>query len=118
VQEVAALALASCSFLLALAALGPIPGELLAKSLSLEELGAALVTLAGGIAVALLLGRTLPNLAVAPGLIGFGAPLRRAVVAVGTGFERADGALRRWPVAGISLLTLALLFGVAMAAAR
>jgi hypothetical protein len=33
------------------------------------------------------------------------------------GVERADTALRRWPAAGLSLLLLAILFGVAMLAA-
>jgi multicomponent Na+:H+ antiporter subunit D len=60
----------------------------------------------------------LPGLPVARALIAIGSPVRRAVVAIGTGFERTDGVLRRWPVAGLSLLTLALLFGAAMAASR
>jgi formate hydrogenlyase subunit 3/multisubunit Na+/H+ antiporter MnhD subunit len=117
-QEVAALALASCSLLLALAALGPVPGDLLANPLSAKELGSTLVTIIGGAAVALGLGRTLPKLPVGQGLIALGAPVRRAVVGVGTAFERTDGVARRWPVAGLSLLALALLFGVAMAAGR
>jgi multicomponent Na+:H+ antiporter subunit D len=117
-QEVAALALAACSLLLALATLGPVPAGLLANPLSLKELGATLLTVAGGAAVALCLGRTLPSLPVARALIAIGNPVRRAVVAIGTGFERTDGVLRRWPVAGLSLLTLALLFGAAMAASR
>jgi hypothetical protein len=32
--------------------------------------------------------------------------------------ERADGLLRQWPAAGLSLLVLAILFGAAMRAAR
>jgi len=37
--------------------------------------------------------------------------LRQAALAVGMAFEQADRLARRWPVASISLLTLAALFG-------
>ena len=39
-------------------------------------------------------------------------------LAVGGVFVRTDAVLRQWPVAGLSLLIVALLFGAAMAAAR
>jgi hypothetical protein len=32
--------------------------------------------------------------------------------------ERVDGLLRQWPIAGLSLLVLSILFGAAMMAAR
>jgi hypothetical protein len=44
--------------------------------------------------------------------------LRRATLAAGGVLERIDTALRHWPVAGLSLLVLALLFGVLMATGR
>ena len=116
-QEVAALALALCSLLLAFAATGPLlPGELLANPLSAKELPWLLLTIAGGAAVALGLGRRLPDLPGGAALAAIGSPLRRATVALGGAFERADALLRRWPVAGVSLLALALLFGATMRA--
>jgi hypothetical protein len=36
--------------------------------------------------------------------------MRRAAVAAGVAFEGADAYLRRWPSAGIALLSLAALF--------
>ncbi len=42
------------------------------------------------------------------------APLGRAGFAVGAAFERAEGVLRQWSVAGISLLALLLVLGVAL----
>jgi multicomponent Na+:H+ antiporter subunit D len=41
-------------------------------------------------------------------------PFRRAMVATGGVLERADGVLRQWPVAGLSLLALIIMFGVAL----
>jgi len=38
--------------------------------------------------------------------------------AVGALFVRLDGGLRAWPVAGLSLLLVAIAFGLAMAAGR
>jgi len=107
-QEVAALALALCSFLLALATLGPISGNLLANPFAPKELGTTLLVVAGGAALAWGLGRPLRGAAV--------GAVRAATLAVGIAFERIDGALRRWPVAAVSALLLALLFGVAMRA--
>jgi hypothetical protein len=43
-------------------------------------------------------------------------PPRRAMLAIGSGLERVDRGLRQWPVAGLSLLLLSLLFGLAMRA--
>ena len=117
-QEVAALALALCSLLLAFAVMGPVPAGLLSNPLSPKELGSTLVTIVGGSVLALCLARYLPSLPAIDALIGFASPVRRATLAVGAMVERADGALRQWSVAGISLLVLALLFGAAMAASR
>jgi len=113
-QEVAALALALCSLLLALAATGPLPGELLSHPLAPKELLWLLATVAGGTVIALCLGRRLPGLPGGAALAAVGSPVRRATVAIGGLFERADAALRQWHVAGISLLVLTLLFGAAM----
>ena len=45
-------------------------------------------------------------------------PARQATLTVGALFERADGGLRQWPTAGLSLLALAILFGTLMKAGR
>jgi multicomponent Na+:H+ antiporter subunit D len=43
---------------------------------------------------------------------------RRATVALARVLERTDQMLRRWPVAGLSLLALAIAFGAAMGLGR
>jgi formate hydrogenlyase subunit 3/multisubunit Na+/H+ antiporter MnhD subunit len=95
VAQLAALALALCSLLLACAALGPLPASLLANPLAPKELTSLLVTVAGGAALAFAFGSR-------------PVPVARRV---GRAFEHADAVLRRWPVASISLLVVAALFG-------
>jgi len=104
-SEFAALFLALCSLLLAFAALGPVPDDLVKNPLAPEELGTTLLVFLGGALLALGLSRQ-PLLAKV-----HGGPLRRAMVAVGAAFEQSDGFIRRWPSASIALLTLAALFG-------
>jgi formate hydrogenlyase subunit 3/multisubunit Na+/H+ antiporter MnhD subunit len=104
-SEFAALALAACSLLLALAALGPVPGSLVSNPLLPKELGPTLLVFLGGTLLALGLSRR--------SLFGNGTgdgTVRRATVALGTVFEQTDGFLRRWPSASIALLVLAALF--------
>jgi formate hydrogenlyase subunit 3/multisubunit Na+/H+ antiporter MnhD subunit len=113
-QQAAALTLASCSFLLSLAALGPVPANLLKNPLAPEELATTVSTVLIGGALAFWLGRRLPDIRVSGTLAVVASRARRAGVAVGTAFERTDGIVRRWPVAGLALLALALLFGAAM----
>jgi multicomponent Na+:H+ antiporter subunit D len=119
-QEIAALALALCSLLLAFAAAegGPVASDLIKNPLAPDELLATLATVAAGIVIALCFGRSLPR----PGSTDRGStiavPVRRASLAAGAAFERTDSILRRWPVAGIALLVLAALFAWAMMAAR
>ena len=114
-QELAALALALCSLALALAAVvGPVPGELLGNPLAPKEIAWTLITVAGGSVLALTLSRHLPELPA--GLLAVASPARRAMLAIGGGLERIDLGLRQWSVAGLSLLVLSLLFGLAMRA--
>ena len=114
-QEVAALVLALCSLALALSAVvGPVPSELLGNPLALKEVGWTLATVAGGSALALALARHPP--ALPAGLRAIAGPTRRTMLASGGAIERIDADLRQWPVAGLSLLVLAFLFGVAMRA--
>jgi formate hydrogenlyase subunit 3/multisubunit Na+/H+ antiporter MnhD subunit len=49
-------------------------------------------------------------------LVVAGASAVRAARTLGEALERADGLLRRWPVAGVSLLALAILLGAALLA--
>ncbi|HTO47589.1 MAG TPA: proton-conducting transporter membrane subunit, partial [Burkholderiales bacterium] len=110
--EVAALALAVCSLALGLAALGPAPLDaLLPDPLDLKEFGSALLVLAGGAVLAACLGLRLPPLPAGDAVV---AAARRATVAIGAAFVRADGALRQWPVAGLALIAAAVAFGAAM----
>jgi len=110
--EVAALALALCSLALGLAALGPAPLDaLLPDPLDLKEFGSALLVLAGGAVLAACLGLRLPPLPAGDAVV---AAARRATVAIGAAFVRADGALRQWPVAGLALIAAAVAFGAAM----
>jgi multicomponent Na+:H+ antiporter subunit D len=109
-QEAAALALALCSMLLGLATMGPAPFDIL--SLASKELWSAVLLVLGGGLLALGLGQRLPPVAV--GDVAVASLVRRATVAAGGMFERADGVLRRWPVAGLSLLVLVIGFVVAM----
>jgi formate hydrogenlyase subunit 3/multisubunit Na+/H+ antiporter MnhD subunit len=110
-SEYAALALALCSLLLAFAALGPVPGDLISNPLAPKELGTTALVVMGGALLAFGLSRR--------PLLGGGehnGPVRRATVAAGTVFEHADAFLRRWPSASLALLLLAALFGGLMLA--
>jgi len=104
VAQSAALALAVCSLLLACAALGPLPRTLISNPLAPSEIASLLLTVGGG------------------GLLAFAFGTRPSRVpladAVGGAFVSADSALRRWPVAAISLLLVATLFGWTLVAAR
>jgi hypothetical protein len=116
-QELAALALALCSLALALAAVvGPVPVELLGNPIAPKEIGWTLVTVIGGGVLALTFARRVPVLSTA--VLADTSPARRATLAAGGVLERIDTVLRRWPVAGLSMLVLALLFGVLMATGR
>ena len=116
-QEAAALALALCSLALALAAVvGPVPGELLGNPIAPKEIGWTLVTVIGGGVLALMLARRLPVRSTRG--LADASPARRATLAAGGVLERIDTVLRHWPVAGLSMLVLALLFGALMATSR
>jgi multicomponent Na+:H+ antiporter subunit D len=119
-QEIAALALALCSLLLAFAAAegGPVASDLIKNLLTPDDLLSTLATVAGGVVIALVFGRSLPRLPVGDGVDAFVGPARRAALALGATFERTDSVLRRWPVAGIVLLVLSAMFGWSMLVVR
>jgi multicomponent Na+:H+ antiporter subunit D len=111
-SEYVTLVLAVSSLLLACAASGPVPGELLSNPLAPMELGTTLLVTGGGALLALGLSPQ-PLLRYARSAGGAnGSPLRRATLMVGAAFEQTDLFVRLWPVACISLLTLAALLGV------
>jgi hypothetical protein len=53
-----------------------------------------------------------------PRLVTLAVPVRHVALAVSTAIAGVDGQLQRWPVAGLSLLGLAIAFGAAMLAGR
>ncbi len=113
-SEFAALALAVCSLLLALAALGPVPGDLVSNPLAPAELGSTLLTFAGGALLALGFARR-SLLAPARADVDAG-PVRRGMVALGAAVASADVLVRRWPSASVALLAVTALFGWMLAA--
>jgi hypothetical protein len=115
--QAAALALAVCSLLLAAAALGPVPPSLVKNPLALDELMPALLTVLAGGALAFGLGYRPPRSARDGALSVEEGAFRRAALVVGASFVRADGVLRRWPVAATGLLVVAAAFGWMLAAA-
>ena len=116
--EAAALALALCSLLLSLAALGPLPGNLISNPLAPAELLSSALIVGGGALLALGMCRDLPRSAFLAAIAGAAPPIRRVMIGAGEVFVRIDHGLRQWPVAGLSLLTLTLLLGMAMFAGR
>jgi multicomponent Na+:H+ antiporter subunit D len=117
-REVTALALALCSLLLALASVGVVGRDMLATALTPGELWSALLLVAGGGVLAIALGQQPPHVAVGGLAAAVVGGVRRAAGAVAEVVERADGALREWPLAGLSLLVLAIAFGVTMVLGR
>ncbi len=112
-QELAALALALCSFGLAWVAVsGPVPASLVANPLALDELVALATVFVGGSLVALAFAREAPFAATN----GAVRALRALSLGLGGVLERIDYALRGWSVAGMSLLVITLVFGLLMRA--
>ena len=116
--EAAALTLALCSLLLGLATLGSVPLDALSSALTPAELWSMLVLVLGGSALAVGLGYRLPPVPVGDAVVALVRPVRGATVAVGRMLAWVDAVLRQWPVAGLSLLALAIAFGAAMLAGR
>jgi hypothetical protein len=82
--------------------------------LTLSDLWSAVLVFVGGAVIAALLARDLPRVAGDVGRFAFARSLRSAAVTVGGAFACADGALRRWPVAGLALLAATIAFGAAL----
>jgi len=120
VREGAALALAVCALALGLVDWGTylaVPPGALSSPLSLAAFGKSVWPILGGIVLAVLFGRwgdRLPRVPLADDAGAAIGPLRGATVALGRILERTDTVLRRWPIAGLSLLLLAIAFGALM----
>jgi NADH:ubiquinone oxidoreductase subunit 5 (subunit L)/multisubunit Na+/H+ antiporter MnhA subunit len=121
--QAAALSLAICSLALGLIDWGgwlPVAaGTRLTSSLLDIFLAGLWPVLSGGL-LAVLLGRWAyqppgGRLSLAVAAL---RPLRRGAVALGTAVCRIDAVLRAWPVAGLSLLTLVVVFGTALLTAH
>jgi NADH:ubiquinone oxidoreductase subunit 5 (subunit L)/multisubunit Na+/H+ antiporter MnhA subunit len=110
-SELAALALSVMSLLLALAALGPVSGDLVSNPLAPKELGTTLLVLLGGALLAFMLARQPLTGPAAAGVAAAGASIRHLLSPFGSAFEAADSYVRRWPSASIGLVSLAVLFG-------
>jgi len=111
-SEYVTLALALGSLLLACAAYGPLPPDLLANPLAPRELGTALLIAGGGALLALgfspwPLAGSVQSIAAASNA----GALRRATLVAGAALERAEHFVRGWIAACFSLLTLTALFG-------
>src|SRR5262249_37421389 len=117
--EASALLLALVSALLGLVhwqAYLAIPDGSASNPLAVGEIAKALWPMLAGAVLAILLGRWdhgAPRAGIAKVFKVLG-PLRRAGVALGTMVERVDAMCREWPAAGLSLLTLVILFAAAM----
>ncbi|HEY2528356.1 MAG TPA: proton-conducting transporter membrane subunit [Xanthobacteraceae bacterium] len=122
VREAAALTLALCSLLLGLLPWGRylfVPPAVPLNVLSFKAAAAALWPIMGGGVLAILLGRWKRRPAYVPFgklLVAIVDPLRRIALVLAGTIEEADSTLRQWPAAAFSLLVLAILFGVALAA--
>jgi multicomponent Na+:H+ antiporter subunit D len=124
IQEAAALVLALSSLLLGLIHWGaylPVPRSATSSPLTIKSILTALWPVLGGAVLAILLGRwgqRLSSLQFGKVLVSTIVPVRTTALVLGRTFERIDGILRQWPAAGLSLLTLAILFSAALQAAR
>jgi multicomponent Na+:H+ antiporter subunit D len=122
VQQAAALALALCSLSLGLIswqAYLSLSSDTSSSPVTLETLTTALWPILVGGALAILLGRWGYSLAHVPlgnVVVAMVGPARRMALALGGVIERIDGTFRQWPAAGVSLLAVAIMFGVAMLA--
>src|SRR5262249_55865073 len=117
-RQAVALGLALCSLALGLVpwgALLPVAPRAPSNPLALCAFVKPLWPVLGGAALAILIGRWRRPL---PRLVTLAVPVRRVALAVRSAIAAVDGQLQRWPVAGLSLLGLAIAFGAAMLLGR
>jgi len=117
-RQAVALALALCSLALGLVpwgALLPIAPGAQPDPLTLSAFAKTVWPIVGGAVLAVLLGRWRQPL---PRAVTLAGPVRRTALAASAALETIDGQLQRWPVAGLSLLALAIALGMAILTAR
>jgi formate hydrogenlyase subunit 3/multisubunit Na+/H+ antiporter MnhD subunit len=118
----AALSLAACSLLLGLVPWQtylPVSAENESNLLTLPALVSSLWPIAAGAGLAILMGRGRLWLGGAPSVVAaIIEPARGAALAFARGLVGIDGSVRQWPVAGLALLVVAIMFGLAMSAGR
>jgi formate hydrogenlyase subunit 3/multisubunit Na+/H+ antiporter MnhD subunit len=117
-RQAVALGLALCSLALGLVpwgALLPIAPGVPSNPLAFSAFVKTLWPLLGGAVLAILIGRWRRPL---PRAVTLADPVRRVALAASGAIAGADGALQRWSIAGLSLLGLAIAFGVAILAGR
>ena len=119
-QEAAALALALCSLFLGLFPWGDylaMPGGSPPNPFTLKALSTVVWTILAGSVLAIFMARWEHPLERLPRVGGFflwASPIRRIALGLAKMFERIDAITAQWPAAGISLLALAAVFGVAL----
>ena len=93
----------------------PFPAKTLINPPALETLWSVLWPILVGGTITMLIGRWEPRFASMPSAVAavVDRARRAASVLVGGAIE-VDAALRRWPVAGLALAALAVIFGIAM----
>ncbi len=119
-SEASALALALCSLLLGLfhwQPYLPVPRLALSNWLALDALSSALWLLLPGALLAILLGRWESSARYGK-IVAMLGPARAASLSFGWLIERADGLLRQWPAACLSLLLVAILLAAALITTR
>jgi multicomponent Na+:H+ antiporter subunit D len=123
VQELAALALALCSLLLGLfpwEVYLSVPAGTVSSAFALKALPKVLGLILAGAVLAVVLGRwghrqMRGHLGT---IVAMAGPVRHPALAFSGIIERTDSVLRQWPAATLSLLTLTIIFGLAMLAGR
>jgi NADH:ubiquinone oxidoreductase subunit 5 (subunit L)/multisubunit Na+/H+ antiporter MnhA subunit len=122
-RDMAPLVLALCSLVLGLIPWGPylpVPGDMTPSFFGPGALAKLLIPVLGGVVLAILFSPWPHPLASSTIWKPFArviAPVRYACVALGTLIERGNDILCQWSAASISLLSLALAFGLLMLAA-
>jgi formate hydrogenlyase subunit 3/multisubunit Na+/H+ antiporter MnhD subunit len=107
--QASALALALCSL-----ALGFSTDVVSLDALAPAELASLLLLVAGGAVLAAGLARRLPPVPVSETVVAALGPARRATAVAGGMLALADGMLRQWPVAALSLVLIAAALGAAL----
>jgi formate hydrogenlyase subunit 3/multisubunit Na+/H+ antiporter MnhD subunit len=119
-QEAAALTLALCSLFLGLFPWGEylsMPGGSPPNPFTLKALSTVVWTILAGSVLATFLARWEYPLERLPRVGGFfiwASPIRRVALGFAKMFERIDSITEQWPAAGICLLALASVFGIAL----